>query len=67
MGIYNLNHFKSKKDALMYYAKGMRDFSEKAMECLNKDEPDFAGAESNARWVDIFYKHYYAAMIHEWL
>lgn len=66
MGIYNLNHFKTKKDALRYYAKGMRDFSEKALECLEKEEPDFAEAERNARWVDTFYKHYYATLIYDW-
>jgi len=67
MGIYSINHFETKKDALRYYAKGMLDFSAKALECLDKDEPDFDESNRNARWVDIFYKHYKEALEHEWL
>lgn len=63
MGIYNLDHFHSKDDAVKYYAHGAKELSEEAAEFFNKDsilqgECVFAKAK-------IFIDHLVDALDHE--
>lgn len=38
MGIYNLNHFHNRDEAVKYYAKGAKEFSEEGAKHFERDE-----------------------------
>lgn len=71
MGIYSIEHFEKKEDAVKYYTDGMNHFSNKIVTSINKwketnDKNYLAEANHAANLVKIFYEHYEEAESRRW-
>ena len=69
MGIYNLEHFKTRDEALNYYLGVMKQAAEKTVELVNKyietnDMNYLKAANRESRWIRNGYGYYQQAL--EW-